>query len=268
MTDLAELPAAKAIFLDVNPKGLRALAGERLPRRYARALDAFHYGPGAAKVDFLVSEPIPSAAHEVGMAGTVHLGGTRTETSSVYLTPDATALLASNGDQYALGTGRRVPGLQGQDTLQAARFSRDGNHLAVSTRDGRVTLWDRLGRHRNAVLAQADHEVRNEPLPVAFSADGEFVAVGNQDGSVRVWETASAGTPGTLIQVGAGRILGLGFTDDSDHLRIATPHSVHREVGVLDPQQAAREVCERAGGGLGTEQWDAYLPELSYRQTC
>lgn len=193
---------------------------------------------------------------------------TRTETSSVFLTPDATALLASNGDQYDLGTGRRVTGLHGQETLQAARFSQDGNHLAVSTRDGRVTLWDSLGRHRNAVLAQSDHEARKEPLPVTFSADGEFVAVGTQDGSVRVWETASPGTPGTLIQVGAGRILGLGFTDDSDHLRIATPHSVHREVGVLDPQQAAREVCERAEGGLGAEQWGAYLPELSYRQTC
>lgn len=193
---------------------------------------------------------------------------TRTETHSVFLTPDATALLASNGDQYDLGTGRRVTGLHGQDTLQAARFSQDGIHLAVSARDGRVTLWDRLGRHRIAVLAQSDPAVRNEPLPVAFSAGGEFVAVGAQDGSVRVWETGSPGTPGTLIQVGEGQILGLGFTDDSDHLRIATRYGAPREVGELDPQQAAWKVCERAEGGLGTEQWDAYLPELSYRETC
>ncbi|MER6915080.1 NAD(P)/FAD-dependent oxidoreductase [Streptomyces sp. NPDC000594] len=79
VTDLAELPAAKAVLLDVSPKGLRALAGARLPSRYARALDAFRYGPGAAKVDFLVSEPIPWAAPEVGTAGTVHLGGTQAE---------------------------------------------------------------------------------------------------------------------------------------------------------------------------------------------
>ncbi|MFJ9111077.1 WD40 repeat domain-containing protein [Streptomyces sp. NPDC102283] len=193
---------------------------------------------------------------------------TRTETHSVFLTPEATALLASNGDQYDLGTGRRVTGLHGQDTLRAARFSQDGNHLAVSSRDGRVTLWDRLGRHRIAVLAQSDHEVRNEPLPVAFSADGEFVAVGAEDGSVRVWETGSPGTPGTLVQAGEGRILGLGFTDGADRLRIATPHGVHREIGVLDPQRAAGDVCDRAGGGLGAEQWDAYLPETAYRETC
>ncbi|WP_324792450.1 WD40 repeat domain-containing protein [Streptomyces cyaneofuscatus] len=193
---------------------------------------------------------------------------TRTETHSVFLTPDATTLFASNGDQYDLGTGRRVTGLHGQDTLQAVRFSQDRKHLAVSARDGRVTLWDGLGRHRIAVLAQSDHAVRNEPLPVAFSADGEFVAVGAQDGSVRIWETGSPGTPGTLIQAGEGQILGLGFTDDTDHLRIATRYGAHREVGILDPQQATRQVCERARGGLGAEQWDAYLPELSYRETC
>ncbi|MFJ7414506.1 hypothetical protein ACIQWZ_27410 [Streptomyces sp. NPDC098077] len=193
---------------------------------------------------------------------------TRTETSSVFLTPDATALLASNGDRYDLGTGRRVTGLHGQDTLRAARFSQDGIHLAVSTRDGRVTLWDRLGRHRIAVLAPSDPAVRNEPLPAAFSADGEFVAVGAEDGSVRVWETGSPGTPGTLIQPGEGRILGLGFTDGGDKLRIATPHGAHREIGVFDPRRAASEACDRAGGGLGAEQWAVHLPETAYRGTC
>jgi len=79
ITDLGELPRAKAVLLDVAPKGLLALAGDRLPRRYRRALERFRYGPGAAKVDFLVSDPIPWAAPGVGAAGTVHLGGTREE---------------------------------------------------------------------------------------------------------------------------------------------------------------------------------------------
>ncbi|WP_149547803.1 phytoene desaturase family protein [Streptomyces marokkonensis] len=76
---LAELDA-RVIMLDTAPNGLLALAGDRLPPRYARALRRFRYGPGAAKADFLVSEPIPWADPEVGRAGTVHLGGTRAET--------------------------------------------------------------------------------------------------------------------------------------------------------------------------------------------
>ncbi|WP_119727975.1 phytoene desaturase family protein [Thermomonospora amylolytica] len=79
ITDLGELPRAKAVLLDVAPKGLLALAGDRLPHRYRRALGRFRYGPGAAKVDFLVSEPVPWAAPEVAAAGTVHLGGTQEE---------------------------------------------------------------------------------------------------------------------------------------------------------------------------------------------
>ncbi|MFD4337246.1 hypothetical protein ACFWPP_08645 [Streptomyces anulatus] len=192
----------------------------------------------------------------------------QTETFSVFLTPDATALLTSNGDRYDLATGRKFTGLYGEDTLQSAWFSRDGNHLAVSTLEGRVTFWDRLGQHRSAVLATSDHDGRQESPAVAFSADGAFVAVGTQDDSVRVWETSSPGTSGTLIQIDEGRILGLGFADNSETLRIATSNGVHREIGVLDQQLAARRVCERVGGGLGSEQWDTYLPKIPYRETC
>ncbi|OPC77098.1 dehydrogenase [Embleya scabrispora] len=79
ITDLAELDA-RVIMLDTTPRGLAALAGDRLPPRYRRALDRYRYGPGAAKADFLVGGPIPWAAPEVGRAGTVHLGGTRPAT--------------------------------------------------------------------------------------------------------------------------------------------------------------------------------------------
>ncbi|MDG9703537.1 NAD(P)/FAD-dependent oxidoreductase [Streptomyces sp. DH37] len=79
VTDLAELDA-RVIMLDTTPRGLLELAGDRLPARYRRALERFRYGPGAAKADFLVSGPIPWANPETGLAGTVHLGGTRAET--------------------------------------------------------------------------------------------------------------------------------------------------------------------------------------------
>ncbi|MFD7527260.1 MULTISPECIES: hypothetical protein [unclassified Streptomyces] len=48
-------------MLDVGPKEFLSIAGQRLPARYERALSRYRYGPGAAKADFLVSEPIPWA---------------------------------------------------------------------------------------------------------------------------------------------------------------------------------------------------------------
>lgn len=79
VTDLAEFRGAKAVLLDVGPKEFLAIGGRHLPAGYRRGLRSFRYGPGAAKVDFLVSEPIPWADPAVGRAGTVHLGGTQRE---------------------------------------------------------------------------------------------------------------------------------------------------------------------------------------------
>jgi phytoene dehydrogenase-like protein len=112
--DLAELGDARAVLLDTSPKGFLALAGDRLPRGYARALERFRYGPGAAKVDFLVSEPIPWTDPAVGRAGTVHLGGshaemTRQETANARRTRTGRPFVLLV-DPAAVDPGRALPG--------------------------------------------------------------------------------------------------------------------------------------------------------------
>jgi len=72
---LAELPPARAILLDVSPKELALLAGDRLPGRYRAALRRFRYGPGICKVDFALSGPVPWTNQACRRAGTLHLGG-------------------------------------------------------------------------------------------------------------------------------------------------------------------------------------------------
>ncbi|BAJ28124.1 MULTISPECIES: NAD(P)/FAD-dependent oxidoreductase [Kitasatospora] len=79
ITDLREFHRSRAVLLDVGPKEFLRIAAPRLPARYRRALAAFRYGPGAAKVDYLLSGPVPWANPEVGRAATVHLGGSHTE---------------------------------------------------------------------------------------------------------------------------------------------------------------------------------------------
>ncbi|WP_353816435.1 phytoene desaturase family protein [Agromyces sp. SYSU T00266] len=77
--DLAALPHARAVLLDVTPRALARLAGDRLPTRYRRALRGFRYGNAAAKVDFALAGPVPWANPDLARAGTLHLGGTRDE---------------------------------------------------------------------------------------------------------------------------------------------------------------------------------------------
>ncbi len=79
---LGELPPARAVLLDLGPPQLAALAGDRLPADYRAALRRFRYGPGAFKVDYALSGPIPWTAAECARAGTVHLGGTLEEISA------------------------------------------------------------------------------------------------------------------------------------------------------------------------------------------
>ena len=76
---LDELPPARAVLLDLTPRGVLEVAGHRLPDRYRRALGRFRYGPGIFKLDWALDGPIPWSVPETARAGTVHLGGTLAE---------------------------------------------------------------------------------------------------------------------------------------------------------------------------------------------
>ena len=72
---LDELPPAPATLLDVAPRALLAMTGDRLPPRYRDALARFRYGAGICKVDFALSGPVPWHHEAARRAGTLHLGG-------------------------------------------------------------------------------------------------------------------------------------------------------------------------------------------------
>jgi phytoene dehydrogenase-like protein len=76
ITSLAELPAARAVLLDVSPRQFVALAGPRLSRRAARPWARFRPGPGACKVDWALDGPVPWSAEACHRTVTVHVGGT------------------------------------------------------------------------------------------------------------------------------------------------------------------------------------------------
>jgi phytoene dehydrogenase-like protein len=76
---LAELPASRAVLLDVTPRQLVAIAGDRLPPRTRRRAVRFRYGPGIFKVDWALDGPVPWTAGGPRRAATVHLGGTLDE---------------------------------------------------------------------------------------------------------------------------------------------------------------------------------------------
>jgi phytoene dehydrogenase-like protein len=75
VTQLAELPKARAILLDVTPRQLLGLAGQALRRGYRRRLKRFRYGPGVFKIDWALEAPVPWRDPRCARAATVHLCG-------------------------------------------------------------------------------------------------------------------------------------------------------------------------------------------------
>jgi phytoene dehydrogenase-like protein len=73
---LDELPETKIVMLDVSPRHLLDLAGDKLPPRYTRSIASYKYGPGVCKVDWALNGPVPWEAPQCLDAGTVHVGGT------------------------------------------------------------------------------------------------------------------------------------------------------------------------------------------------
>lgn len=87
--DLNALPPARATLLDVTPRQVLNIAGDRVTGRYRRALTRYRYGPGVFKVDWALTGPIPWANTDVRTAGTVHLGGTLDEITRAEAEVDA-----------------------------------------------------------------------------------------------------------------------------------------------------------------------------------
>jgi len=77
---LDELDTRDAIVMcDITPRQLLQVAGARLAESYRRVLERFRFGPGAFKIDYALSEPIPWKTAECRRAMTVHVGGTFAE---------------------------------------------------------------------------------------------------------------------------------------------------------------------------------------------
>jgi phytoene dehydrogenase-like protein len=70
-------PPSGVVAFDTAPTALLRIYGDKLPNRYAKALRRYTFGPGVAKVDFVLSDDVPWSDPRLRQAPTLHLGGSR-----------------------------------------------------------------------------------------------------------------------------------------------------------------------------------------------
>lgn len=167
---LDELDTRDAVVLcDVAPSDLLRIAGQRLLPIYRRTLERFKIGPGAFKIDYALSQPIPWKARECLRAMTVHVGGTYEEIArgehDVWRGRQAERPLVLV-TQPSLFDGTRAP--EGKHTAWAYCHVPNG-----STEDRTQTIEDQIERFapgfRDCVLARrvwrpADLQARDANL--------------------------------------------------------------------------------------------------------
>ena len=73
---LGELDSPQLTLCDISPKQFLGIAARQLAGRpFADLMRQYKYGPGAFKMDWALSQPIPWLAKDCLRAGTVHVGG-------------------------------------------------------------------------------------------------------------------------------------------------------------------------------------------------
>ncbi len=133
VASIDELVGTPIVMLDVTPRQLVELAGERLPTRYRRALERYGYGPGVVKIDYALSDRVPWRAAECARAATLHIGGTLDEIVAAEATvscgghPDRPYVLAA---QPSLFDPSRAPA--GEHTFWAYAHVPNGSTVDVT----------------------------------------------------------------------------------------------------------------------------------------
>jgi phytoene dehydrogenase-like protein len=166
---LDELESARLVLLDLSPRQVLRIAGDKLPDGYRRALERYRYGAAAFKVDWALDGPVPWTAPECARAATVHLGGTLEEVAASEAAPsrgmvhDRPFVLLV---QPTLFDGSRAPA--GKHTAWAYCHVPNGYALDVSGRiERQVERFAPGFRDRilaRSVLTPADFERRNANL--------------------------------------------------------------------------------------------------------
>ncbi|WP_051300869.1 WD40 repeat domain-containing serine/threonine protein kinase [Actinomadura rifamycini] len=183
------------------------------------------------------------------------------------------ALMRPDGEAIIVQTSEDVHLVTVPDGKRRDLFESPWGGVSAQSPDGRL-----LAYHGPAAVRLFDMESGRMLEPgfplddqgivlMSFTPDGRFLVTGDSKGRVRLWDVETRRPLTGLIPLHNGPLLDLAFRDGGARLLTAGTDGTVRETS-LDPADAVREICDRAGGDLTEAEWRRYVPDVPYRTVC
>lgn len=151
------------------------------------------------------------------------------------------------------------------DTVMGLAFSPDGRILASGGGDRLIRLWDVDTRQPIGQPLSGHAGIVSN---LSFSPDGRLLASGSWDGAIRLWDTQTKQPVGGAIVVGPELVINAVTFSPDGQMLVSTANDGSILIWNLAENTWKSEACRVANRNLTQIEWEHFLGELPYHETC